>query len=70
MADVTHEVGDLPASRIGLIPMTILEPGEYLLLRDIPVALEPADDGYTATFFDANISASGDTWALFHRRLR
>ena len=31
------------------------------LIRDIPVVVQPANDGYTATFYNADISMSGDT---------
>ncbi len=44
-----------------VVPITTLVPEPYQLLRDIPAVVQPADDGYTATFFDANISTSGDT---------
>jgi predicted RNase H-like HicB family nuclease len=43
------------------VPLTILEPGRYELTRDIPVVLRPSDDGFTATYFDANIATGGDT---------
>jgi hypothetical protein len=43
------------------VPLTNLEPGRYELERDIPVVLEPSDNGFTATFLDANIGSSGDS---------
>jgi hypothetical protein len=46
--------------RLGPVPLTSLDPGRYELERDIPVVLQPSDDGFTATFFDANIGTSGD----------
>ena len=49
------------ATRLGPVPLTSLEPGRYELERDIPVVLQPSDDGFTATFCDANIGSSGDT---------
>jgi predicted RNase H-like HicB family nuclease len=42
-------------------PEDTMPPGRYESLRDIPAALQPVDDGFTATFFDANISTSGET---------
>jgi hypothetical protein len=61
MVDVTAYLRGLSATRIGPIPITVLAPGRYESLRDIPASLQPVDDGFTATFFDGNISASGET---------
>ena len=44
-----------------VIPISTLAPEPYQLLRDIPAVVEGAGDGFIATFFDANISTSGDT---------
>ena len=44
-----------------VIPITTLAPEPYQILRDIPAVVEPAADGFIATFFDANISTSGDS---------
>jgi Arc/MetJ-type ribon-helix-helix transcriptional regulator len=44
-----------------VIPITTLAPEPYRVLRDIPAVVEPAGDGFIATFFDGNISTSGDT---------
>lgn len=35
-------------------------PEPYLLRRPMEVVVEQVEDGFVATFFDANISASGD----------
>jgi dCTP deaminase len=61
MANVSGYLQGLAASRLGPVPLTTLEPGRYELTRDIPVVLQPSDDGYLATFFDANIATGGDT---------
>jgi dCTP deaminase len=61
MASVTGYLQGVTASRLGPVPLTILEPGRYELTRDIPVVLRPSDDGFTATYFDANIATGGDT---------
>ncbi len=61
MANVTSYLLGLSATRLGPVPLTSLDPGRYELARDIPVVLQPSDDGFTATFFDANIGSSGDT---------
>lgn len=41
--------------------ITTLAPEPLKLLRDIPATVQPADGEFVATFFDAGISASGDT---------
>jgi len=61
MEHVTGYLQGLSATRLGPVPLASLEPGRYELVRDIPVALQPSDDGFIATFFDANIGSSGDT---------
>ena len=37
------------------------EPERYLLRRPIPVHLQSSGDQFIATFFDANITSSGDS---------
>jgi dCTP deaminase len=59
--NVTGYLHGLSATRLGPVPLTSLEPGRYELERPIPAMLQPSDDGFTATFFDANIGSSGDT---------
>ena len=44
-----------------VVPITTLEPEPFDLLHNIPVVVQPTDDGYLATFFDANIGMTGDT---------
>src|SRR5260370_31321900 len=61
MAEVTEYLRGMSSTRVGPIPITVLAPGRYELVKDIPAVLQPVDDGFTATFFDANISSSGDT---------
>ena len=51
----------LAASRLGAVPLTTLEPGQYELEREIQAVLHPSEDGFIATFFDANIATGGDT---------
>jgi predicted DNA-binding antitoxin AbrB/MazE fold protein len=50
--------GDVPSV---VVPIITLEPEPFDLLRSIPVVVQPTDDGYLATFFDANIGITGDT---------
>ncbi|MGO9257009.1 MAG: dCTP deaminase domain-containing protein [Bryobacteraceae bacterium] len=51
----------LAGSRLGAVPLTTLEPGRYELNRDIPAVLQASEDGFMASFFDANIATGGDT---------
>jgi predicted RNase H-like HicB family nuclease len=62
--------GDLAERQAGLelritaaiyVPITSFEPLPYYPVRDIPVVIQAADGGFTASFFDANVSMSGDT---------
>ncbi len=46
---------------IETVPITALPTTGLKLPRDIPIVIEPVDDGFVATFFDANLSMSGDT---------
>jgi hypothetical protein len=61
MEKATDYLQGLSATRLGPVPLATLDPGRYELERPIPVMLQPSDDGFTATFFDANIGSSGDT---------
>jgi hypothetical protein len=42
-----------------LVPITSLEPKPFDILQTIYVVVQPSDDEYIATFFDANINAGG-----------
>ncbi len=44
-----------------IAPITTLAPEPLDLVRDISVVVQPVEHGFTATFFDVNISTSGDT---------
>lgn len=41
--------------------ITTLAPRSITLSRDIPVVVAPTGEDFVATFFDAGISATGDT---------
>lgn len=43
------------------IPVESLAPEPFEVLRPFHVVVQAQDEGYIATFFDANLSASGDT---------
>jgi dCTP deaminase len=49
------------SNQLGTVPMTTLATPELTLQRDIPVVIEQTDSGFVATFFDGNLSMSGDT---------
>jgi hypothetical protein len=52
------------------VPMTTLATLGLTLRRDIPVVIDQTDSGFVATFFDANLSMSGDTKEEAFRNLR
>ncbi len=46
---------------VGIVPLTTLAPERLELLREIPVSIRSTDEDFVASFFDANVSASGET---------
>jgi predicted DNA-binding antitoxin AbrB/MazE fold protein len=54
-------VGEPGHSPSVVVPITAFEPEPFELIRSIPVVVQQTDDGYLATFFDANIGITGDT---------
>ena len=44
-----------------LVPITSFAPEPYQLVRQILTVIQPSEGGYIASFFDANVHASGDT---------
>ena len=50
-----------PDMQDSVVPITTLEPELFDLIREIPVVVSPDEDGYLATFSDANIGMTGDT---------
>src|SRR6266849_4289371 len=44
-----------------IVPITSLHPAPFELIREMHIVVQPSDDDFIATFFDANINASGDT---------
>ena len=44
-----------------VVPMITLEPEPYELVQTVPVVVQRVDDQFVASFFDANINASGET---------
>jgi predicted RNase H-like HicB family nuclease len=59
--DLRRGLATLAESRPLPVPITTLAPDPFEVRRPIQVVVRPAGEGYVATFFDANISMSGDT---------
>ena len=54
----------LPAVQAGgsiVVPILTLDPAPFELLKEIKAVVRPSDDEFVATFFDANVNASGCT---------
>jgi len=61
LARVASDLHRLAGSHLGTVLLTSLQSPHLKLTRDLPVALQPAEEGFMATYFDVNISMSGDT---------
>ncbi len=44
-----------------VVPIMTFAPEPFELTKEIDVVVQPQDDGYLASFFDANINAFGET---------
>ncbi len=44
-----------------VVPITTFAPEPYDVIRRLEVVVQPSDEEYIATFFDANVNASGCT---------
>ena len=67
---LTHEVSGLRCeiqrlqqSRVYVVPLTTLAPSPFQMVQQIPVTIEGDGEDFTATFVEANVSASGETEA-------
>ena len=54
-------VAQLRESRSAIVPILTFAPEPYELLREIRVVVQSCAEEYLASFFDANINASGCT---------
>jgi hypothetical protein len=54
-----RRVADLPKSDSIIVPILTFDPAPFDLLHEIKVVVRPSDDDFIATFFDANVNASG-----------
>lgn len=66
VAETIRRVGDIASSlehtcRHVVVPLTTLHPEPYALKHPISVVVVDIDDEYQASFFEANLYASGDT---------
>jgi hypothetical protein len=67
---LTHEVTMLKVQiqqlqnmRTFVVPLTTLAPEPFRMTQQIPVTIEGDGEDFTATFVEANVSASGETEA-------
>ncbi len=61
VADISERLSKLEVASPALrVAITSFAPESYSVVRPIEVLIEPVDDSYVASFFDANVSASGD----------
>lgn len=51
----------LMEQRVITVPITTFAPEPYELIKEIKAVVQPVEDEFVATFFDANINASGGT---------
>ena len=56
-----RRVTQLEAQTSCIVPIMSLHPEPYKIIQTINAVVRLVDDEYTATFFDANISTTGDT---------
>jgi hypothetical protein len=59
---LTSEIQRLQQSRVYVVPLTTLMPA-FQMIQQIPVTIEGDGEDFTATFVEANVSASGETEA-------
>jgi hypothetical protein len=63
MQELREEIRQLCRTRTFVVPLTTLSPGPLHITQHIPVTIEGDGEEFTATFTEANISASGETEA-------
>lgn len=54
-------MGAMGAKGAKIVPVQTFAPEPYSLLKPMSVLIEDTEDGYLASFFDANIGTSGET---------
>ena len=65
---ITPDVARVQINQLTIL-ITDLDNG-HKTLQPIPVKIEKSDDSYIASFEEANIHASGETWAQAARHLK
>jgi hypothetical protein len=63
MEELKDEIRQLCKTRTFVVPLSTLSPAPYQITQQIPVTIEGDGEEFTATFTEANISASGETEA-------
>ena len=61
VVSVSDPLIDDPVTGSRYTVIMALEP-PFAVIKPIPVTIEKTDDGYVASFEDANVNSSGDTW--------
>jgi hypothetical protein len=61
--ELREEIRQLCRTRTFVVPLTTLASGSFQITQQIPVTIEGDGEEFTATFTEANISASGETEA-------
>jgi predicted RNase H-like HicB family nuclease len=59
IVDLTARIERRTGAKI--VPIQTFAPEPYSLLKPMSVLIEDSEDGYLASFFDANIGTSGET---------
>lgn len=63
MDELKEEIRQLSKLRTFVVPLTTLAPAPFQITQQIPVTIEGDGEEFTATFTEANVSASGETEA-------
>jgi hypothetical protein len=63
VSDLKCEIQRLQQSHAYVVPLTTLAPSPFRMVQQIPVTIEGDGEDFTATFVEANVSASGETEA-------
>lgn len=61
LSELRARVARLEEHQTIIVPVETFDPEPYDLVRPFSVVAEPVDGEFIATFYDANLSASGDT---------
>jgi hypothetical protein len=63
MESLRSEIRELCRMRTFVVPLTTLAPAPFQITQQIPVTIQGDGEEFTATFTEANVSASGETEA-------